>query len=83
MSSTGRHVNEKSFIKEEGRKNRREKEWKTLWTTHFLSFPAISSLDANSLAVYKEANTRKSYSRFYFEPLGSAGAESYKEFKRS
>ena len=52
-----------------------------LFGQHFLSFPAISSLDANSLAVYKEANTRKSCSRFYFEPPRSAGAESYKEFK--
>lgn len=35
--STSRHVNEKSsFVKEEGRENRREREWKTLWTTFSL-----------------------------------------------
>lgn len=39
-----------------------------LFGQHFLSFPAISSLDANSLAVYKEVSTYKSYLRFTLSP---------------
>lgn len=49
----------KDYLKKVGR---------SLFGQHFLSFPAISSLDANSLAVYKEASTYKSYLRFTLSP---------------
>lgn len=39
----------------------------------FSPFRAISSLDANSLAVYKEASTYKSYLRFTLSPRFHGG----------
>lgn len=69
-------ISEGRLFKESGR----------LFGQHFLSFPAISSLDANSLAVYKEASTYKSYLRFTLSPRFHGGKraprwKSYKEFK--